>query len=54
MGLLGNVNDFHVLKKFGLYRRTLHEGLFDMITRSYDGVAPYLLGDRVTLYFLGL
>jgi hypothetical protein len=36
----------YVLRKFGLYQRAQHGGLFDMTTRSQDGMQPYLHGDN--------
>jgi hypothetical protein len=34
VGLLGNVNDYGVLKKFRLYQCAIYEGLFDMAIGS--------------------
>jgi hypothetical protein len=46
VGLPRNVNDSSVLRKYGLYWRAQHEGLFDMVVRSQDAVLPYLLCDK--------
>ncbi len=54
MGLLGNVNDSHVLKKSKLYQQPIHGGIFDMATKLQDGVSLYILGDKHYLpSFLG-
>ncbi len=35
------------LKKCRLNQCVVHEGLFDMVARSHDGMPPYLLGNKV-------
>jgi hypothetical protein len=43
-----------MLRKFGSYQRAQHGGLFDMATRSQDGVPPYLHGDNGYPFLFGL
>lgn len=46
VGLLKNVNDSYALRKSKLCQCAIHGGIFDMATRSQDGIFPYILGDK--------
>jgi hypothetical protein len=46
VGLFQSVNDFCVLRKSKLYQHAIHMGLFDMATRSQDGIPLYLFGNK--------
>jgi hypothetical protein len=46
VGLVGGVNNSHVLRKLDLYYCALHGGLFDMVASSQDRLSFYLLGNK--------
>jgi hypothetical protein len=46
VGLLGNVNNSCVLRKYRLYHHALHGGLFDVVVGSQDTLPIYIFGDK--------
>jgi hypothetical protein len=43
---LFDCQDFIILPLSNLYRKAMFDGFFDLEHGSYDGIIPYILGDK--------